>query len=433
MTKAVLELNDHQLKLTVGKQSWHSTGFATLTNNSALFGEQAQQQTRLQPRVSYNQYWNLLSLAPIETTNPKFRHYGDFAYQQLLELTGQAGTIDEMILCVPASFDREQLSLLLGIFGQFPFKIVGLVDSSVAAVANTALTGRVVYLDIQLHQCLLTELSVNEKVQVKRTDIIAGTGLTQLYQHWAKFLSTQFIQQCRFDPLHEADTEQQLYDALDALLYSKNDEIQLDIKGKQIKLNRQSLLRHTQSLFEPVLKALSHIGSINTLLVSERIATIPELFNALDAPITISKNTSVDNCLAQQKHICPADGGLSLITQLPAIQVPVVQGQATGKNNIQQKSTHVLLKSDAYPLGEKPMYIVTDKELSLTTERNGKTHFSLTNSAGKLSITALNGREVLINGQPNSKDVKLGNGDVLSFDYCSGYLTLINVVKGEHC
>lgn len=426
MTTALLELNDHQLKLTVGKQSWLSAGFATLAPKGVLFGEQAQQQARLQPRVSYNQYWNLLSLAPIETNNPKFRHYGDFAYQQLVELVEQAGPIDEMILCVPASFDREQLSLLLGIFGQFPFKVAGLVDSSVAAVANTPLLGRVVYLDIQLHQCLLTELSVNDNVQVKRTDIIAGTGLTQLYQHWAKFLRGQFIQQCRFDPLHAADTEQQLYDTLEALLYSKDDEIQLDIKGKQIKLNRQSLLRHTQGLFEPVLKALSHIRSIDTLLVNERIATIPELFDSLDAPMTVSKNAIVDNCLKHQKHICPANQGLSLITQLPAIQRKV-------EDNIGQKSTHVLLQSAAYPLGEKPMYIGTDKELSLTTERNGKTHFSLSNSGGNLKVTALNGREILINGRPSNKDENLGSGDTLSFSYCSGSLTLINVVKGENC
>ncbi|NQZ09973.1 MAG: hypothetical protein HRT35_22720 [Algicola sp.] len=430
MTTALLELNDHQLKLTVDKQSWLSTGFATLAPKGVLFGEKAQQQARLQPRLSYNQYWNLLSLAPIETNNPKFRHYGDFAYQQLLELVSQAGGIDEVILSVPASFDREQLSLLLGIFGQFAFKVVGLVDSSVAAVANTPLVGRIVYLDIQLHQCLLTELSVNENVKVKRADIFAGTGLTQLYQHWAKFLSAQFIQQCRFDPLHEADTEQQLYNTLEALLFSTDDDIQLEIKGKKIKLNRQSLLRHTQGLFEPVIKALSHVGPIDTLLVSERIATIPELFNQLDAAITVNNTAIVDNCLAHQKHICPDGDGLSLVTQLPAHQGPV---KVKSKGNNGQKSTHILLQNAAYPLGEKPLYIVTDKELSLTTERNGKAHFSLTNNGGNLTVTALNGREVLINGQPGSKDEQLDNGDTLSFSYCSGSLTLINVLKGEYC
>ena len=184
-----------------------------------------------------------------------------------------------------------------------------------------------------------------------------------------------------------------------------------------------------------MLKALSHVGPIDTLLVSERIATIPELFNQLGTAITVSNTAIVDNCLDHQKHICPDGDGLSLVTQVPSTQVLAVQGtvKVKSKGNNGQKSTHVLLQNAAYPLGEKPMYIVTGKELSLTTERNGKAHFSLSHNGGNLTVTALDGREVLINGQPGSKDEQLDNGDTLSFSYCSGSLTLINVVKGEYC
>ncbi|MEN7344302.1 MAG: FHA domain-containing protein, partial [Pseudomonadota bacterium] len=43
---------------------------------------------------------------------------------------------------------------------------------------------------------------------------LEGSGLTALNELWLKFFAQQFVQQCRFDPLHSAETEQIMSDAL---------------------------------------------------------------------------------------------------------------------------------------------------------------------------------------------------------------------------
>lgn len=452
----IICLNDCNLSLTVGQQSWYSSGFATLTNNSAdsLFGEQAQQQARLQPLVSFNQFWNQLSLDPIHNGSAKFRHYADFAYHQLLELHQQAPDCHEVIFCIPASFSREQLSLLLGICQQCPFKIVGLVDSAVAAVADAATPGTHLYLDMQLHQCLISQISVDDsgidnngienKVRLHNADIIAGTGLINLYQHWAKYLAGQFIQQCRFDPLHNAATEQQLYDILPQLhgVNATDDEVQLTLQGKQAKLNRQSLMRHGLDLFEPVLKAIEHLNLSNKLYISERVAAIPELSSRLSDTLTIADSATIQNTLNFKQHIIGDKQQVSFTTALPANPAHKI----TEKQSPDNRFTHLLLQNHAYPVGQKAIYIRLEDNVKLSTEPQAKiqAQFALipqnngpqnngpqNNGSQKdeLLLTHLNGSELFINGRKSQNGDVLSTGDCLSFSKCDESLTLINVVE----
>jgi hypothetical protein len=425
----VIELNDYQLKLSVGDQSWTSSGFATLISDGVLFGEQSRQQSRLQPLVSFNQYWNQLSLESIANGNNTIRHYADLAYHQLLQLHQQAEHCAQVILAVPTSFDREQLSLLLGICGQCPFKVIGVVDSAITAVADKVDPGHYLYLDLQLHQCLLTEIVVDQHIHIKSTDIINGTGLVNLYQYWAKFLAAQFIQQCRFDPLHDAATEQQLYDILPQLLNASQDEIQLTVQGNQVKLNRQSLARHTQGLFVPVFKAINHLGHNDCLLVSERITTVVEILGQLNSCVKVTDNSVATNCLKHQAHICTEGTDVSFITTLPTRQVTPQTTSTT--STTAAHSTHLLLRSVAYPISDKPIYISTQDDIRLTTEAVQQAQFVLKPTSNQLILTVLNGSTVMLNGKEGQSGEPLNSGDRLSFNNTTQSLTLINVLQDE--
>jgi hypothetical protein len=424
----IINLNDCNLSLTIAGQSWHTAGFATLTATGAVFGEQAQQQARLQPLLSFNQFWDQLSLEAIHNGSTKFRHYADFAYHQLLNLRQQASNCQQVILAVPASFNREQLALLLGIFQQCAWQVIGLVDSGLAAIVDKA-SGNALYLDIQLHQCLLTQLSSNVavkgKVTVKGSDIVTAAGLTHLYRHWATYLAEQFIAQCRFDPLHDAKTEQQLYDILPQLLNPTDDDLNLTLQGKQVKLKRQSLKRHSLALFEPLLKAIAQHPATDQLFISQRIAAIPEIYQRLNNPVIVDDAAIVQNCHDLSPHICNHHNQISLITSLPASQQ---------QRQIPQPCTHFLLQDTAYPIGHKTLYISADSAISPSTMPNAKidAQFALQPEHNTLTLSLLNSRQILLNGTLASHGAVLNHGDILSVESDGGSLKLINVVEDKN-
>ncbi|MFT5162738.1 MAG: hypothetical protein ACI9FJ_001315 [Alteromonadaceae bacterium] len=425
----VITLNDCNLTLTVKGQSAiaASSGFATLDKKHVLFGEQAQQQAHLQPRVSFNQYWNQLSLDPISNGSAKFRHTADFAYQQLLELHQQVKHCEQIIFCVPASFSREQLALLLGICQQCSFKVVGLIDSALAAISDKVNNGKHLYLDIQLHQCLLSEISVDGQVKTGESDIITGTGLVSLYQHWAKYLTGQFIQQCRFDPMHDAATEQQLYDILPQLLNPTDDELSLTLQNKQIKLNRQSLMRHTLGLFDPVLAAISHTQSQGNLFISERVASIPELSSRLSHAIVVPDDAMAKNSFEQQSHICHDNTQLSLINRLP-----VSDSSAQGAG-FKQRLSHLLWQNNAYPITAKTIYISTTASgIEISQDSKVQADYALQPAANSLTLSLLNNGPLMINGEKARDGTTLNCGDKLGFSHSDESLNLINVLEDKN-
>lgn len=426
----VIELNDCELKFSYNGKCYTSSGFATLSGQSVIFGEQARKQARLQPLVSFSQYWNQLCLSRIQHGNDRFRHYGDFAYHQLLQLHANAPECKEVILVIPASFNREQLSLLLGICDTCPFKVIGMVDNAVIAIADKVAHGHYLYLDMQLHQCLLTEIKVDHRIHVHSADIIEGTGLINLYHHWAKYLNTQFIQQCRFDPMHDAKSEQALYDLLPQLLTGKsNDEqVQLSLEGKQLTLNRQSLARHTQGLFVPVLSAVKELGHNDCNMVTSHIVRVPELFNQLGNTYVIEDDAVAQNVIQHQQNICSDNGQVSFITSLPSSNLshdPVPSKAA-------ERSTHLLWQNKAYPIRRKPIYITSMPELKLSTKATPSAQYLLEPKEHSLTLTLLNGSGARINGKVGRNGDMLSLGDELTLGSNSQMLTLINVVEDEN-
>lgn len=67
-TMGVPDLNDCRLSLTVGGQSWHRSGFATLGDGAAIFGEAAQQQAGHCDKIMIAVAGDKLSLEGVDDT-----------------------------------------------------------------------------------------------------------------------------------------------------------------------------------------------------------------------------------------------------------------------------------------------------------------------------------------------------------------------------
>ncbi|MEE3237819.1 MAG: hypothetical protein VX220_02880, partial [Pseudomonadota bacterium] len=210
MSLKAIELNDSSI--IVGNEDGviaQSPGFALAAGNTLEIGEAAEQQARLQPTNSYNKYWHELSLEPLSHGN-NIRHFADIAYAQLLHLA-EIGQIDsDVIFAVPGNFTRQQLAILLGLAKQCPFTPVGVVNSALAAASIGDHSESTVYADIQLHQVELTKLSFSGgELSIDSVIQVPGVGTQNFMDSMMQLATRLFIQQCRFNPQHNAASEQQ--------------------------------------------------------------------------------------------------------------------------------------------------------------------------------------------------------------------------------
>ena len=330
MSLKIIELND--IGITVGDETGvitRSPGFALAAGNSLELGEAAEQQARLQPTNSYNKYWHELSMEPLSHSRG-IRHFADIAYAQLLHLA-KIGEIDaDVIFAVPGNFTRAQLAILLGLSKQSPFTAVGVVDSALVAAIAKARSSSVIYADIQLHQVLLTKLVIEDD-QLKSESVIQvpGVGNQNFMDLMMQLATGLFIQQCRFNPQHNAESEQQLYNELPNWLKQDDgnqNSLLLDLKTSTAvytaKMPRESLINHLSGYYQKVHRQLATLATEkNTdLLVSSAMAALPGFINTLSdlGNLHILNPQTINSaCFDYREHIISGTDGIHLVSALP--------------------------------------------------------------------------------------------------------------------
>jgi deoxyadenosine/deoxycytidine kinase len=69
----------------------------------------------------------------------------------------------------------------------------------------------VVYVDVFLQHVQVSELVIGTEVRHERSFEVRDCGFSNLLDGWVNLIADRFVQETRFDPLHTADSEQQLY------------------------------------------------------------------------------------------------------------------------------------------------------------------------------------------------------------------------------
>ncbi|PCI76588.1 MAG: hypothetical protein COB20_10300 [SAR86 cluster bacterium] len=369
MSLKVIELNDNALR--VGDDTGilvESPGFALVAGNKKLvLGEAAKQQARIHPTSSYNRYWHELSIDPVNHT-PGIRHFADIAYAHLLHLA-EAGEVDgDVIFAVPGNFTRQQLAILLGLVKQSPFRTAGLVDSALAAVSSTNPEfDSYVYAEMQLHQVVLTKITADNNI-LKRESVIQipGVGSQNFMDLMMQLATDLFIQQCRFNPQHDAESEQQLYNALPAWLQQDDGdqnslllELTANTAVHTAKMPRKSLIsnlsRHYKSIGQQVAE-LAAVGN-SKLLLSPEFAELPGFHTYLSESIKIKLLPvgAISKSVFQNRAgIIRDDEQVELVTTLAKISDTAKANDKRASKaaaKMQETATHVLIGSTAIPLG----------------------------------------------------------------------------------
>ena len=449
----LIDINDLALRCYhEGKLLSETPGYALVDSKTLIIGEQAQSQARLNPLQLHNDFWQQLSSDALDSgaldprqsrgntlLNPRVRHNADLAHTQLQQLLQQLPSELQqtpLIFCLPSSWEKQQLSLFLGLAQTFNHPVIGLVDSAVAALANHPHSHQQLYIEWHLHEVVISHIrQVGEDLQRHHVETLAHQGWYNLLEHLLRTTAQLFIQKLRFDPRHSASAEQILFNKLPNWINiaCQGREQELALEGQRISISADDLLEPLRSFLSPLSQRLQQAeqdNSLQQLVFSDRFAPIAPLFKRFSKHEVVDAHHlahSFDD-LSQQLQQHP--DGVHYLMQLPAKKArEAVEDKNTAEPMADSASPHLLCQSHAYPL-HKTLYWTASKQhhgLQVNTPKPQAPYFAQF-SGGK--ITPGNQGHLTINGQAVIKPTQLLAGDQISCDQLQHRLQLVHVHTG---
>ena len=464
MTLLALELNDAGLilaRIAAGGESEilaESPGFALLEGNTVLTGVTAAARARQRPLFAHSTFWRELGVTPLPRPTATVQTTADVAFTHLSDLLKplSSGT-ERMVIAVPAGYSRDQLGILIGMANEVGVPLVGLVDAGLAASSLEAAPRRVLHLDLELHRAALTVLEHQgdgEGLRRSHFELQPRLGWLSLQQAWIEAIAETFVRRTRFDPLHQAVTEQALVDLLPGWLAALKDAEAVDaemIFGGQthrVELARKQMIDAVRGKYSDLLRLVQSArpaGEAVELRLGQRLADLPgaiEQFAALrDCELKVlPRGAAARGALLHAPHIeRPADA-LTLVYRLP---VPFAAGaglvNAPGETlAVEHRPTHVLFAGRAWPITAEPLklgWAVPEGQRRLTVPAGApgvsRVHCTLVRHDGVTTLEDHSTYGTFVNDERVKGTTVLRVGDRLRLGAPGVQLELIQLVN-EH-
>jgi FHA domain len=347
---------------------------AMLDDAATATGADAIRRMRLNPLLAHSNFWRALSVEPLARPSGVARTTADVAFAQVQSLIGPyKNDAEGVLLAAPAGYSREQLSLLLGVVNETGARVAGLVDAALAAASLQPAPARVLHLDLELHQALLTVLEHSgAALKRSRYEIALRHGVLDLQQTWMQFIAGQFVRKTRFDPLHEAGAEQRLFDQLPAWLKSLVDSerttlsMQFGDRALEIEIERPQFIAAAEPHYGELLRLVQGArvaGLPIELRVSARIAALPGLLERLatlrDCAIQVlPRGAAALGALQYVAAIQRPAEALALVYQLPTPRADSMRESVDAQSTpAALRPTHVLFNGRAWRVSERPLVV----------------------------------------------------------------------------
>ncbi len=227
--------------------------------------------------------------------------------------------------------------------------------------------GKLLHLDVQLHGVVLTELAQGGgRLERRRVEFSSEVGLVALHDAWARRIAELFVHATRFDPLHSAPTEQELYHRLPGWLDAlcREAEIKLTLPSRrgepEIEVTRDDVVAAAEASYASVLELVRFVkraGEPVTVLLSHRLAGLPGLavrlleLRDVDCIVLSEGAAAVGALHAREAILSPAEEeALPYVLRLPV--EGIVGPSPTMSDTSDRVPTHVVDGGLAYPIGE---------------------------------------------------------------------------------
>jgi hypothetical protein len=438
MAAAILELNDHELRLEKDAQIVaRSPGCAIVSGTNIEVGEAACKQAHLHPRDFHNRFWYQLNQASLRKSTRAARHHADLAFRHLEHIHKAAGAPETLVFAIPGGFSKEQLALLLGIADACKIKTLALVDAAVASAADCVAPGTYRHIEIQLHRAVVTDLVIDDHVSRGSLDVIDGAGFDKLCSRFVAFVADQFLAQSRFDPLHQAHTEQVLFNELPTwlqLLHTRR-EIKVHIEYRltrfEARIARDDLIAVAQPTYNEI---RDRIAARDRCLIGSRLAALPGFVNAPATQFILPESAVFGGCAEIAERTLEPSGGLTLLTRLKASVAPTIGASGdtqvpSGTAPAADPVTHVLCGARAYELGTTPLYLSGHGGAARSPSTHAVANLRLVR--GGTEVAAENGARLRLNGLPVETSTAVAAGDEITVEGSAVVYLPISVVAPD--
>lgn len=431
MSATIIELNDATVRVARGVEPlFQSPGYAAMGGGVLEVGAAGYAQHWLTPRHASNRFWHDLNTAPLQQFGKRVRHAGDLAFVHLEHVRECAGRPSAAIFVVPGFYQRAQLSLLLGIAQAVGISVQALVDSATAAGA-TLPPGTYAHVEATLHQCVLSRLEVDQDRALRRqVEVVGNTGLTHFRQRMVSCVVDAFLTRCRFDPLHDAATEQLLHNHLNEwlALLADRPEITIAIEHRgarhETRLHRDTLSAATAPLVQQL---ASRVGDARAVL-DYRLGVIPGMLHGWRDAQLLTDTAVLVGCAqnpALKSH--NANTSVALRTELPVVSADsrIALTPSATNNATASAASHLLAQHVAYPIARQTLYVAPHGAVSRTRGIDSVCAVRSDDTGTRLDV--IGSTTVLLNGRVVAGTARLTPGDHITIPGATSLFVPITV------
>ena len=419
MSLAVLELNDQALLIhTEQGQSISEPGFAQLTSKGIETGEVARSIAWRSPQSSFNQYWRQLNQLPLPSNQRWARHNADIAFAQIEQLLNATAAPEKLILSVPGSFSDEQMSLVTGLIDASSSQLYAVIDSALAAGLDCQNQTWIV--ELQLHQTVVSLIQPQDKgtqgsIEVVQQELIPDLGIMTIYNSVARHVSNSLVTEYRYDPLHNSEGEQTIYDQIPTWLstLTVKPEVTISISSPKGELPLVLRKHKIEELIESRLAKLTEIlesTEKHDVVFTHSGAIIGRLVSRFATARLLSADQGCRNCFSVQQEIALESEQLhrirSLKTGLLSDKITINQTHQSGY------ATHLLYNNQAWPLATAISIYLKNDQLSFKSGADKDATLALMITDSELGVLYQQpGNEVLLprSSQPGGSIVIAGH------------------------
>lgn len=362
---------------------------------------------------------------------------------------------------VPARASQEGLRTVLAIARHLSLPVDGLVDSAVATVAALGLQRSALVFELGLHHMAATYVDHDGgQVRRRRTALSECGGLMSFYQGWLELVSTTMVKQTRFDPLHDAVTEQRLFDSLGVWAYEASAHASTTAvltKGAErfeVVLTRDQFAQAGKFMHREALRllhALRPAGAPLALVLPTAAAALPGFRGELEQLAGCELITIPDGfaaAMTSRLDLPPRTAGeaVRLLRRMPLVPAANarMEDEFSGVANVTRDAlgsaagregppTHLLLEGVVYSIGGPPLVLGRSpagaRTVSLPDGLAGvsRRHCTLVGEGGEVVLVDHSTFGTFVNGERVAERVRLRTGDRIRVGEPGVELSLISV------
>jgi hypothetical protein len=240
---------------------------------------------------------------------------------------------ERMWIVTPAQAEAAGLTALLGITRRMGLPVDGFVDSAAVTTAALGSERNAIVLELGLHHAAATAVDCEgAQARRRRTVVTERGGLIELYQVWLDLVSTTMVKRTRFDPLHDAATEQQVFESIATLSLdaartgSATASVTKGTERFEAALTRDQFSQAAQPIYRSIVGLLHQLrpaGAPVAIVIPQLAAHLPGLRQQLEQFVGCELVSVPDGFAAAATSLLDLpelqtdDGSVRLLRRLP--------------------------------------------------------------------------------------------------------------------